>query len=91
MDAGPQLESLARELQRCRESWGQLRLREERYALALQGAGDGLWDWDLRTDRVHFCPRFRALVHGRRPPPRSCRAPGSTASTRRTCPRSRRT
>ena len=64
MDLGPQLETLTRELQKCRESWGQLRLREERYALALQGAGDGLWDWDLARERVHFCARFRALVHG---------------------------
>ncbi|HVR71549.1 MAG TPA: EAL domain-containing protein [Vicinamibacteria bacterium] len=63
MDLGGQLETLARELQKCRESWGQLRLREERYALALQGSGDGLWDWDLAAERVHLCARFRALVH----------------------------
>jgi diguanylate cyclase (GGDEF)-like protein/PAS domain S-box-containing protein len=63
-DVGSQLESLARELQKCREAWGKVRLREEQYALALQGSGDGLWDWDLAPSVVHFCPRFRALVHG---------------------------
>jgi diguanylate cyclase (GGDEF)-like protein/PAS domain S-box-containing protein len=63
-DVGPPLETLARELQKCRETWGQLRLREERYALALHGSGDGLWDWDLQTERLHLSPRFRALVHG---------------------------
>jgi len=63
-DVGSQLENLARELQKCREAAGQLRLREERYALALQGAGDGLWDWDLRADRLHLSPRFRDLVYG---------------------------
>jgi diguanylate cyclase (GGDEF)-like protein/PAS domain S-box-containing protein len=64
VDLGSKLETLARELQKCRESWGELRLREERYTLALQGSGDGIWDWDLETQRVHLSPRFRALVHG---------------------------
>jgi diguanylate cyclase (GGDEF)-like protein/PAS domain S-box-containing protein len=64
MDLGEQLERLVRELQQCREGSAQLRLREERYALALQGSGDGIWDWDLATDRVYFSPRWRELVYG---------------------------
>ena len=63
MDLPAQLESLARELQRCRQEWGRLRMREERYHLALLGSGDGIWDWDLRAERVHYSPRFQALVH----------------------------
>src|ERR671914_1189947 len=63
-DVGAPIETLARELQKCRENWGQLCLREERYALALHGSGDGLWDWDLQTERIHLSPRFRALVDG---------------------------
>jgi PAS domain S-box-containing protein len=31
-----------------------LRRSEERYALAFEGANDGLWDWDIRAERV-FC------------------------------------
>ena len=34
----------------------------DRYALAWQGAGDGIWDWDLGCDRLWLSESWRALV-----------------------------
>jgi PAS domain S-box-containing protein len=55
VDRGQQSEIL-------RRAHNALRENEERYALAMQGSNEGLWDWDLRNDRIHVSPRLKMLT-----------------------------
>lgn len=44
------------------ETARRLRASEERYALAMRGANDGLWDWDIPGGSIFVSPRFREIA-----------------------------
>jgi PAS domain S-box-containing protein len=54
---------LLRQIKRVAMSQQALRESEERYALAMEGANEGHWDWDVAADRLFRSPRMKVL-HG---------------------------
>lgn len=39
-----------------------LRESEERWLFALESAGDGVWDWDVKTGQVYFSRRWKEML-----------------------------
>ncbi len=69
-DAEARIERLQRELARSEAQREQERATaqavqrafEQRYLLALRGAQDGLWEWDIATDAVLLSPRWKSML-----------------------------
>ena len=40
----------------------ELRISEERFEYAILASNDGIWDWTLRSEDLHFSPRFESLL-----------------------------
>jgi len=39
-----------------------LRESEERWSFALEGAGEGVWDWDMQTGKVVYSKRYKEML-----------------------------
>ncbi len=55
-------DGLCQDITDTREVEAALRESEERYALAVQAAGEGLWQWNTLTGELYLSPRLAALI-----------------------------
>jgi PAS domain S-box-containing protein len=54
-------ELLQAELEQRRQAEEELRASKERFELVVRGAGVGIWDWDIRTGKMYYSPRWKML------------------------------
>jgi PAS domain S-box-containing protein len=55
-------QQLTQQLAERRQIEAALRDSRERLELATKGADAGVWDWDLRTNRMYFSPRWKSQL-----------------------------
>lgn len=53
--------ALSRQIRRAAASERALRESEEHYALAMEGANEGHWDWDVASDHLFLSPKMKML------------------------------
>jgi two-component system, sensor histidine kinase and response regulator len=54
--------AIVRDMTRYWQQEEALRASEERFALAVRGSNDGIWDWNVLTGEVFYSARFKELI-----------------------------
>ena len=54
--------TLQRRVAELQDTANRLRISEERHALAIRGANDGLWDWDIPAGSGYYSDRFCEIL-----------------------------
>ncbi|HEU4852059.1 MAG TPA: EAL domain-containing protein [Telluria sp.] len=57
--ANEELEQALREQDRLASD---LRISEERLGFALESSGEGIWDWDIANEKVHYSRRWKEII-----------------------------
>ncbi len=62
LDDGPEGQAVATDVTARQQAEQALRESEQRWRLALDGVGDGLWDWDVPGATVYFSRRWKEML-----------------------------
>ncbi len=61
-EIGHLVDSFNRILERWKQREAALVTSEERWKFAIEGAGDGLWDWNIETGKAFYSPRYKTML-----------------------------
>lgn len=50
------------EITRQKQTEAALRASEERFALAVEGGNDGIWDWEIQTGKTYISSRWKTML-----------------------------
>ena len=53
---------VAQDITKQQENHMKLKTAEERWEFALEGAGDGVWDWNMVDNSVYFSPQWKKML-----------------------------
>ncbi|WP_411821662.1 PAS domain S-box protein [Leptospira sp. 'Mane'] len=53
---------IASDISQLKETQKQLKKSEERWQFALEGSGDGIWDWDAQTNKVFYSSQWKRML-----------------------------
>ncbi len=56
------LESVKESTAALKQQHDQLQQERDRFQLAIEGSQDGLWDWDMQTNRIFFSKRWKEML-----------------------------
>uniref|UniRef100_B8HWB5 histidine kinase n=1 Tax=Cyanothece sp. (strain PCC 7425 / ATCC 29141) TaxID=395961 RepID=B8HWB5_CYAP4 len=62
LDSGLRMVGVAADITDRKQAEESLRLSQEQLQLALESAGDGLWDWNVSTGAAYLSPRWLAIL-----------------------------
>lgn len=59
---GLALQTLVRDITARKQAEASLRASEARWQFALEGAGEGVWDWNVQTNQIYFSQQWKAML-----------------------------
>ncbi len=57
-----EIQSVGRDITELKQTELALRESENRWQLAIEGTGEGIWDWNPQTNKVHFSKQWKAML-----------------------------